>query len=228
MTYGGYLLTQTRVGTFTLILRSNVIRRFCVISSMKPLRIISCTRKLRAMRPATAGSCALSVLLAAAVLAAPGLAGRALADTAAPAGPVPSPGPALPVPGQADILLISVRESASSPILAWFLTCDPDGGTHPYAVQACDVLSAASDPFAPVPPGVMCSMIYYGPQTATITGYWRGQPVSAQFSRVDGCQEQRWEKIAPVLVLPVGPAPANPGGPYLPGPVVPGSHSPGG
>jgi hypothetical protein len=68
-------------------------------------------------------------------------------------------------------------------------------------------------------------MIYYGAQTATISGYWQDQPVSAAYSRVDGCQEQRWEKIAPVLVLPVYPVPAILVSPFQPGPVVPVSRS---
>ena len=122
------------------------------------------------------------------------------------------------MPGPPDGLLITARESASSPVVSWSLTCDPPGGTHPDPALACQALSSTPDPFAPVPAGVMCSMIYYGPQTATITGYWQGQPVSAQFSRVNGCQEQRWETIAPVLVVPVLPVPANPGGPLRPGP----------
>jgi len=126
-----------------------------------------------------------------------------------------------PVPGQPDSLLITVRDSASSPALSWSLTCYPDGGTHPNPVFACDTLSGTPDPFAPVPMGVMCTMIYYGPQTATITGYWQGQPVSAQFSRINGCEEHRWEKIAPVLVLPVSPVPVGPGGWFPPRPVPP-------
>ena len=130
--------------------------------------------------------------------------------------------------GQPSSLLVTVRESASSAALSWSLTCYPDGGTHPDPVQACDTLSGTRDPFAPVPPGVMCSMIYYGPQTATISGYWQGQPVSAQFSRVDGCQELRWEKIAPVLVIPVRAVPVIPGGLFQPGPVVPVPQSPSG
>jgi len=188
---------------------------------------MSCARKLWAAALAAAGGVALSALL---VSSGPA---RALAGTLPPDGtgspvpvtPVPAP-PVLPPPvpappmGQPDSLLVTVRESGSSPALSWSLTCNPDGGTHPDPVLACDTLSGTRNPFAPVAPGTMCPMIYYGPQTATISGYWQGQPVSAQFSRVDGCQEQRWEKIAPVLVIPVLPVPANPGGPFLPGPVV--------
>jgi hypothetical protein len=130
--------------------------------------------------------------------------------------------------GQPDSLQVTVRESGSSPAMSWSLTCYPAGGTHPDPVQACDTLSSVPHPFAPVPPGVVCSMIYYGPQTATISGYWQDQPVSAQYSRVDGCQEQLWEKIAPVLVLPVQPVPASLGSLFLPGPVVSVPQSPGG
>ncbi len=201
---------------------------------MKPLRIMSCAGKARAAALTAAGACAVTALLIGSGPA------RALADTVpqagpsqpgpvptapVPPGPVPTapvpPGPVPtvpvpPVPGQPDSLLVTVRDSASSPPLSWSLTCYPDGGTHPNPVLACDQLSSAGDPFSPVPVGVMCSMIYYGPQTATITGYWQGQPVSAQFSRVNGCEEQRWEKIATVLVIPVPPVPANPGGPLRP------------
>jgi hypothetical protein len=159
-----------------------------------------------------------------ALLVSAGPAGRALA-AAVPQAPIP-PQPVPPVTGppvspQPDGLLVTVRDSASSPPFSWSLSCNPVGGSHPNPVAACDTLSRTSNPFAPAPAGVMCSLIYYGPQTATITGYWQGQPVSAQFSRTDGCQEQRWEKIAAVLVIPVFPGPVNPGGPFHPYPLTP-------
>src|SRR4051812_9350395 len=42
--------------------------------------------------------------------------------------------------------------------------------------------------FAPTPKDVACSMIYGGPETATVKGTLRGKPVDARFSRTDGCQ----------------------------------------
>ncbi len=84
----------------------------------------------------------------------------------------------------------------------WTLTCRPVGGTLPHARAACAALGAAHDPFAPVPRGVMCSQIDFGPQKVTVTGYWQGQRVSAHFSRVNSCQDERWKKVAALFSLP--------------------------
>jgi hypothetical protein len=45
----------------------------------------------------------------------------------------------------------------------------------------------------------MCPMIVGGPQTATITGTWNGEPVDAVFSKSNGCQTGRWNRIGPVF-----------------------------
>lgn len=84
----------------------------------------------------------------------------------------------------------------------WTLTCRPVGGSLPHARAVCAALDAAHDLFAPVPRGVMCSQIYFGPQKMTVIGRWRGHPVSARFSRINGCQEERWNKAAAVFHLP--------------------------
>lgn len=76
---------------------------------------------------------------------------------------------------------------------------DPGTGDHPHPTAALAALAAAGDPFAPVPPGTMATMIYGGPQTATVTGTWRGLPVDASFCRTDGAQIHRWEQVAPLL-----------------------------
>jgi Subtilisin inhibitor-like len=88
---------------------------------------------------------------------------------------------------------------------SWTLTCDPPGGTHPQAGSACAQLAAYSatsgDPFAETPPGVMCSMIYGGDQKATVTGTYRGKPVNTRFSRTNGCETTRWDRVSKVLVV---------------------------
>ena len=50
-------------------------------------------------------------------------------------------------------------------------------------------------PFAPVPKGVACTQIYGGPQIAIVSGTFRGRRVWARFSRVDGCQTERWNRV---------------------------------
>jgi hypothetical protein len=53
--------------------------------------------------------------------------------------------------------------------------------------------------FAPTPTGIACSMIYGGPETATVKGTLDGTPVDARFSRTDGCQTSRWRKVQKLL-----------------------------
>jgi hypothetical protein len=53
--------------------------------------------------------------------------------------------------------------------------------------------------FEPTPGNVACTQQYGGPQTATVTGTLRGEPVDATFSLVNGCEISRWRDVAPVL-----------------------------
>jgi hypothetical protein len=78
------------------------------------------------------------------------------------------------------------------------LTCDPDGGTHPDPVKACDALLRNEDALQRVPPDRACTEIYGGPQLATVSGL----NVDASFSRQNGCEISRWDKLATVLELP--------------------------
>jgi Subtilisin inhibitor-like len=96
-------------------------------------------------------------------------------------------------------LTINVRTSQNAPAHIWTLTCGPAGGSLPAAPAACATLARVKQPFAPVKRGMMCSMIYSGPQTATIDGTWEGTRVHATFSRVNSCETRRWAMIAPVF-----------------------------
>jgi hypothetical protein len=81
----------------------------------------------------------------------------------------------------------------------WTLRCAPAGGTLPRPGDACLRLSKLSAPFAPVPSGTMCTMIYGGPQRARVTGTFRGHPVRATFNRSNGCEVVRWHRVAFLL-----------------------------
>ena len=120
--------------------------------------------------------------------------------------------PARPFPKPSVSLTIKVAAARGVTPQKWTLTCGAagDGGSHPHPATACASLDRARNPFAPVPHNVMCSMIYGGPQTASITGNWKGKPVAATYSRVNGCQTARWNKIWQVLST------VNPGGPMIP------------
>ena len=78
------------------------------------------------------------------------------------------------------------------------LACDPDGGSHPNYAQACDALLQHEDVLEPVAGNVACTQIYGGDQVATLSG----GGVTASFSRENGCEIARWDKLAPILELP--------------------------
>jgi hypothetical protein len=79
----------------------------------------------------------------------------------------------------------------------WTLRCDPPGGTLPARSTACRRLSSTpDDPFAPVPREAVCTLIYGGPQEALVTGTFRGRRVWTRFTRQNGCQIQRWNRVA--------------------------------
>ncbi len=77
----------------------------------------------------------------------------------------------------------------------------PDGPSHTRVLRCpghtdCARLARVQDPFAPVPPGTACTEIYGGPQVALVRGTFRGHRVWARFRRSDGCQIQRWDRVA--------------------------------
>jgi hypothetical protein len=81
----------------------------------------------------------------------------------------------------------------------WTLRCDPSGGTHPAPEAACRALAANESALRPVPPDVMCTQIYGGPQVARITGTYRGAEITAWLDRTNGCEIARWDRLAPVF-----------------------------
>jgi Subtilisin inhibitor-like len=155
------------------------------------------------MRSVTGGAAVAAAPALAAALAGCGSTNGAkvtASGSGSPGGVASPGGPASPAAaGPKASLVITVRANATAAPVRWTLICDPDGGTHPDAAAACAALRRAKDPFAPVPRGVMCPMIVGGPQTATITGTWNGEPVDAVFSKRDGCQTGRWDRIGPVF-----------------------------
>lgn len=82
----------------------------------------------------------------------------------------------------------------------WHLTCQPPGGDHPNPAAACAALEAGGAHYLPeVSKDLACTEIYGAPETARVTGTWRGGPVSATLSRTDGCQIARWNGPAGLL-----------------------------
>jgi hypothetical protein len=81
------------------------------------------------------------------------------------------------------------------PKRTYTLRCNPAGGTLPKRADACAKLARMARPFAPVPKDIACTTIYGGPQEALITGRLRGYAVRARFSRTNGCEIGRWNRV---------------------------------
>lgn len=116
------------------------------------------------------------------------------ASEAVAAAPVPGPRPAAgsygggATPG-ARLTLTYMAEAGFAAAVK--LTCDPAGGGHPEAAQACATLrTAGADPEKIKPAPVMCMMIY-SPITAEITGVWRGAPVRWTHTYGNKCEMLR-------------------------------------
>ncbi|MEU1624134.1 SSI family serine proteinase inhibitor [Streptomyces sp. NPDC020096] len=130
----------------------------------------------------------------------------ALAAVPAPASaaarmPLPLPVP-LPLPEAAGDQLTIRYDDGSGPTVTSTLHCHPAGGSHQDARAACDRLDALDGPLGPVSHDQMCTELYGGPQTARVTGTWRGRHVEDTYTRADGCQAARWRRMEPVLPDP--------------------------
>jgi hypothetical protein len=79
---------------------------------------------------------------------------------------------------------------------SYTLRCNPGGGTLPRRAAACRRLAQLKAPFAGVPKNVACTEIYGGPQKAVVVGRFRGRLVRATFNRRDGCEIDRWNRVA--------------------------------
>ncbi|MDT3400256.1 SSI family serine proteinase inhibitor [Streptomyces sp. B1866] len=115
--------------------------------------------------------------------------------------PLPHPVPGLPHVPLADRLLVTVSGSGHAYDAATYeLRCHPASGTLPRARRACQELDGQTrwgrDPFAPVPQNAVCTRQYGGPAVARVRGNWAGRPVDARFSRADGCEIARWDRMS--------------------------------
>jgi hypothetical protein len=81
-----------------------------------------------------------------------------------------------------------------APTKVWTLRC-PDGGTLPDAELACRNLDRLNDPFGELPKSFACTEIYGGPEIADVQGTFRGKTVNTRFTRTNGCEIARWNRV---------------------------------
>ncbi|MGW0793868.1 SSI family serine proteinase inhibitor [Streptomyces sp. NPDC002692] len=184
--------------------RRSVTRSSSPLSSLLPRSPLASRLALAAV----SASAALSAVPAAAHAdAAPGAgrhpgAVRPQTPRTGPAAAVLAP-PPVRAEDSGDRLTVTVRHLGGAADGTYELRCHPAGGSHPTPEQACEALDRRTtwgkDPFAPVAPGSLCTMLYGGPATAHVTGTWAGRPVDARFDRADGCEIARWDALVPLL-----------------------------
>jgi hypothetical protein len=96
----------------------------------------------------------------------------------------------------ADALTITVSTDEGAAARTYELECDPPGGDHPQPEQACAAVTRAGRAiFEPVPADRACTQLYGGPQEATVRGTWDGERVDARFTRTNGCEIDRWDRL---------------------------------
>ncbi|WP_249523096.1 SSI family serine proteinase inhibitor [Modestobacter marinus] len=105
--------------------------------------------------------------------------------------------------GADSTLVVEYDPGEGAPVEQYTLACgDSVEGDLPDAEAACQHLAGLEDPFAPVPDDVVCTQLFGGPQTAHVTGQWRGEPVDLQLSRTDGCRIAQWDRLGPPTAAP--------------------------
>ena len=89
--------------------------------------------------------------------------------------------------------------------VTWTLRCNPPRGSLPRKALACRQLARGGPRlFAALPPDIVCTQIYGGPQKARVVGTVAGKRVWATFARTNGCEIGRWNRVSPWLLPPGG------------------------
>lgn len=107
----------------------------------------------------------------------------------------------------ASSLRVTYWEDSAAPTktVTWTLRCGPVAGSLPRPTRACRRLAQGGVAlFAPTPKNAVCTEIYGGPQRARVVGTVNGMRIWATFTRVNGCEISRWQRISPWLVPPGG------------------------
>lgn len=119
-------------------------------------------------------------------------------------GPGGAAGGATGDPGTGNLQITYIPEPGVTPRQA-DLVCPATSGEGTAACEQIESLTAAFDP---VPADTACSQQYGGPEQIVLYGRWAGEPVDTTLTRTNGCEIDRYEALAPVLLPLVG----GPGG----------------
>jgi hypothetical protein len=141
--------------------------------------------------PALAAPAFAAPVLAAPTDPAPGVRAPGTGRLIAPAGLEPAKYGSAPRPHdpQASLTLSYLADAGFATAVK--LTCDPVGGGHPEADEACAVLATIdANPDKIVPAHTAC-MLIYAPLTAELIGTWHGRPVNWTHRYGNSCEMRR-------------------------------------
>jgi hypothetical protein len=95
--------------------------------------------------------------------------------------------------------------SAAGTNLVVTVWADPSTSAEPTVttVTAAPAGATAKD-FAAPDPNQACTMIFGGPGKATVAGTLDGAAVDATFTRSNGCEIARWDRMTALKILPAG------------------------
>lgn len=89
--------------------------------------------------------------------------------------------------------VVDMTYSAGGSIKKQTLDCaTPTANDKPSCMLLAKLPASA---FKPVPKDAMCTMIFGGPETATIKGTVNGTKVDAKYARSNGCEISRWDRV---------------------------------
>jgi hypothetical protein len=120
---------------------------------------------------------------------------------------LPAAGSAAGAAGHAQVSISVWPEGRGDgkPVRKLTLRCGPADGSHPVPTRACRRLQANLGALAPVPRDRVCTSVYGGPAQALLSGTVNGRRVRAAFNRRNGCELQRWARLAPLFRLQDAP-----------------------
>ena len=103
-------------------------------------------------------------------------------------------------PGTGQLQITYIPEPGVKPRTAT-LVCP---ATEADARAACEEIESLGRPFDPVPADAACTFIFGGPEQIALYGTWEGERVNTKLTRTNGCEIERYEALAPVLLPLVG------------------------
>jgi hypothetical protein len=94
--------------------------------------------------------------------------------------------------------------TAAATNLVVTIWADPASTAAPTTTTVDRAPGATMKDFEPTAADQPCTEIYGGPGKATVTGTLDGAAVNATFSRSNGCEIARWEKLVAAGLIPPG------------------------